>query len=69
MSISVFMLYVILKKIIDQHRRLIGTMKAFGFHTKRFNARVHKVGVCIGLIGALLAVYSYSFGQSDVFEI
>lgn len=55
MSISVFMLYVILKKIIDQHRRLIGTMKAFGFHTRDLMLGYIKLGVCIGLIGALLA--------------
>uniref|UniRef100_UPI0006D1B44C FtsX-like permease family protein n=1 Tax=Clostridium sp. NkU-1 TaxID=1095009 RepID=UPI0006D1B44C len=30
MSISVFMLYVVLKKMIDRDQSLIGTMKSFG---------------------------------------
>lgn len=64
MSISVFMLYVVLKKIIDQHRRMIGTMKAFGFHTRELMLGYIMQGVCIGLLGAVLAgVLAIPFGN------
>jgi putative ABC transport system permease protein len=64
MSISVFMLYVVLKKIIDQDRRMIGTMKAFGFHTGELMLGYIKQGVGIGLLGAVLAgVLAIPFGN------
>ena len=38
MAISVFMLYVVLKKMIDRDQRLIGTMKAFGMTDRELMA-------------------------------
>ncbi|MDR1772102.1 MAG: FtsX-like permease family protein [Hungatella sp.] len=64
MSISVFMLYVVLKKIIDQHRRMIGTMKASGFHTGELMLGYIMLGVGIGFSGAVLAgVLAIPFGN------
>lgn len=64
MSISVFMLYVVLKKRIDGEQSLIGTMKAFGMRDGELMAAYLLEGAAVGFMGAgigsLLAV---PFGQ------
>jgi len=54
MAISVFMLYVVLKKMIDRDRALIGTMKAFGMSNSELMRAYLTEGVLIGTAGALL---------------
>ena len=54
LSISVFMLYVVLQKMIDRDRSLIGTMKAFGMQDRELLSAYLLEGAAIGLGGALL---------------
>lgn len=54
MGMSVFMLYVVLKKIIDQDRRLIGTMKAMGFKNHELILPYLAQAILIGLTGSFL---------------
>lgn len=54
MGMSVFMLYIVLKKIIDQDRRLIGTMKALGFKNHELILPYLLQAVLIGAAGSLL---------------
>jgi len=53
--ISIFMLYVMLKKIVSQDRTLIGTMKAMGFHNKELTLVYLWKGAIVGAAGAVLA--------------
>ncbi len=54
MAISVFMLYVVLKKMIDRDRTLIGTMKAFGMTDRELLCAYLVEGGVIGIAGAML---------------
>lgn len=64
MSISVFMLYVVLKKMIDRDQSLIGTMKAFGMKDGELMGAYLLEGAAVGLGGAVLgAVLAIPFGQ------
>ena len=54
MSISVFMLYVVLRKMIDQSRPLIGTLKAMGMTDRELMQAYLGQGAAAGFIGALL---------------
>ena len=54
MSISVFMLYVVLRKMIDQSRPLIGTLKAMGMTDRELMQAYLAEGAIAGFIGALL---------------
>lgn len=54
LSVSVFMLYIVLKKMIDQERVLIGTMKAFGLSSHELISGYLMLGLLIGACGALL---------------
>ena len=54
MSISVFMLYVVLRKMIDQSRPLIGTLKAMGMTDRELMQAYLAEGAVAGFIGALL---------------
>lgn len=64
MSISVFMLYVVLKKMIDRDQSLIGTMKAFGMKDQELMGAYLLEGAAVGLSGAVLgAVLAIPFGQ------
>jgi len=54
MLISIFMMYIILKKMIDRERSLIGTMKAFGFSDGELILAYMKQGIGIGILGSLL---------------
>lgn len=54
MSISVFMLYVVLRKMIDQSRPLIGTLKAMGMTDRELMKAYLAEGAIAGFIGALL---------------
>lgn len=53
LTVSVFMLYIILKKMIDQDRTLIGTIKAFGFKDSEIISTYMKQGIITGILGAI----------------
>lgn len=64
MSISVFMLYVVLRKMIDQSRPLIGTLKAMGMTDRELMQAYLAEGAIAGFIGALIgALTAGSFGR------
>lgn len=64
MAISVFMLYVVLKKMIDRDQRLIGTMKAFGMTDRELMAGYLVEGALAGIVGAAVgSVLAIPFGQ------
>lgn len=76
MIISVFMMYIVLKKMIDRERSLIGTMKAFGFSDRSLMLAYMKqsigIGILGGLIGGILSVPlgKYVFGMyKDFFNL
>lgn len=54
MLISVFMLYIVLRKLIFQERSRIGTMKAFGFTDTELISAYLKQSVVTGISGAVL---------------
>ncbi len=65
MSISVFMLYVVLNKMIDRDRSLIGTMKAFGMKDSELMSAYLLQGLFIGILGALAGcIFASPFGRS-----
>lgn len=64
MCISVFMLYVVLKKMIERDQSLIGTMKAFGMKDRELMRPYLLEGVIVGLAGAVSgAVLAIPFGR------
>ena len=64
MSISVFMLYVVLRKMIDQSRPLIGTLKAMGMTDRELMQAYLAEGAIAGFIGALIgALTAGGFGR------
>ncbi len=64
LSISVFMLYVVLKKMIDKDKSLIGTVKAMGMTDGELIAAYMMQGVCVGIAGALIgSLAAVPFGQ------
>lgn len=64
MAISIFMLYVVLKKMIDRDQNLIGTMKAFGLTDRELVSAYLFEGAAAGLLGALLgSLLAIPFGQ------
>lgn len=54
MVISVFMMYIVLKKMIDKERTLIGTMKSFGFSDRQLMLAYMKQSIGIGVLGGLI---------------
>ena len=48
------MLYVVMRKILDQDRSLIGTMKAFGLTNKELITGYFKQSALVALVGASL---------------
>lgn len=54
LAVSVFMLYIVLRKMIERDRTLIGTMKAFGFRDRELLSGYLKQGVAIGILGAIV---------------
>ncbi len=54
MGVTIFMLYIVLKKMIDKDRILIGTMKAFGASDLEILTQYMKQAVVIGLAGGVL---------------
>jgi len=61
--ISVFMLYIILKRMIDQDRTLIGTIKALGYTDFEIFGAYMKQGIITGFLGAVLgAILSFPMG-------
>ncbi len=64
LAISVFMLYVVLKKMVDRDQSLIGTMKAFGLTDRELMASYLMLGVAAGVIGSLIGdVLAIPFGK------
>jgi len=64
MSISVFMLYIVLKKMIDRDQSLIGTMKAFGMTDNELMRAYLTQGIVIGFSGAILGcIFASPFGR------
>ena len=64
MAISIFMLYVVLKKMIDREQSLIGTMKAFGLRDGELIGAYLFQGVAIGTLGAVLGcILAVPFGK------
>lgn len=64
MTISVFMLYVVLKKRIDRDQSLIGTMKSFGMRDEELISAYLYQGAAAGFLGALLgSMLAVPFGR------
>jgi len=64
MSISVFMLYVVLKKMIDRDQSLIGTMKSFGMRDGELILAYLYQGAEVGVLGALVgSILAVPFGR------
>lgn len=64
MAISIFMMYVALKKMIDRDQSLIGTMKAFGLTDGELMQAYLFEGAVIGGAGAVLgSLFAIPFGQ------
>ncbi|MBO5560821.1 MAG: ABC transporter permease [Firmicutes bacterium] len=57
MAVTVFMLYIILKKMIDKDRILIGTMKAFGASNAEILTQYMKQAFVIGILGGIIFLY------------
>lgn len=59
------MLYVVLNKMIDRDRSLIGTMKAFGMTDLELMSSYMLQGLLIGTLGALAGcIFASPFGRS-----
>ena len=56
MLVTMFILYVVLKKMVDKDRTLIGTLKAFGASNWEIISRYLLLGAGIGLAGGLLPI-------------
>ncbi len=56
LAVAVFMLYVIIKKIVDRDRTLIGAMKAFGLTDAEMITSYLAQGALLGSAGALIGV-------------
>lgn len=54
LAVSVFMLYIVLRKLIDRDQALIGTMKAFGMSDWELMSAYLAEGGAVGAAGALL---------------
>ena len=54
MMVTIFMLYIVLKKMIDKDRILIGTMKAFGASDLEILTQYMKQAFVIGIAGGVL---------------
>ena len=54
MMISVFMLYVVMKKMIDRDQSILGTMKAFGMTDGEMLSAYLLEGLLIGVLGAAI---------------
>lgn len=64
LSISIFMLYVVLKKMIDKDQSLIGTVKAMGMTDGELIGSYMIQGICVGIVGALIgSVLAIPFGR------
>lgn len=64
LSISIFMLYVVLKKMIDRDQSVIGTMKAMGMTDIELISAYMLQGIFVGLLGALMgSVTAIPFGK------
>lgn len=64
MAISVFMLYVVLKKMIDRDQKPIGTMKAFGMTDRELLFGYLIEGAAAGYSGAVVgSILAIPFGK------
>ncbi len=56
MAVTMFILYIVLKKMVDRDRALIGTLKAFGAGNWEIVSRYLTLGAMIGAAGGLLPI-------------
>lgn len=64
MAMSVFMLYTVLKKMIDNDRSLIGTMKAMGLKSSELMGAYLVQALIISFVGAILGcILARPFGE------
>lgn len=56
MLVTMFILYVVLKKMVDKDRMLIGTLKAFGASNREIVKNYLLLGAGIGIIGGILPI-------------
>lgn len=56
LTVAILVLYILLRRVIEQERTQIGTMKAFGFSNGRILCLYLGYGAVIGLLGALLGI-------------
>jgi len=54
LSVSIFMLYVLLKKMVEKDQSVIGTMKALGMTDRELIASYMVQGIFVGVIGAII---------------
>ncbi len=69
LSVSVFMLYVVLKKMIDRDQVLIGTMKAMGLSNRELISAYLTQGLLIGIAGATLGGLTAGFFGRYMFSL
>lgn len=64
LAVSIFMLYIILKKMIEKDQSVIGTMKALGMTDRELITAYMMQGGAIGLIGAVIgSLVAIPFGS------
>ncbi len=56
LAVAVFMLYVIIKKLVDRDRTLIGAMKAFGISDMEMVSAYLVQGAVLGFAGAVVGI-------------
>lgn len=62
MSISIFMLYIMMKRIIQNQRIALGTMKALGLYRRDILLYYLKLGGISGVVGSFLGAAMGSYG-------
>ena len=66
---SMVMLYLMLKRIIEQDRAQIGTLKAFGFKNSEILLHYLTYGALTGLLGGLLGVFFGYLGTGYMIDM
>lgn len=69
LMISVFMLYIVLRKMLERERMLIGGMKALGLSDRELISSYLFLGLGIGFFGALLGSFFAGFFGRYIFSI
>lgn len=66
LSVAVLVLYILLRRVVQQERTQIGSMKAFGIGNGRILALYIGYGALTGLVGGLLGV-AFGIGIAEYF--